>query len=506
MYTFSSKLKNLSLILMVLGALGIGVGFFTAPKNTKDVEAILAADSHGGHHAEAAHEAAPAHAAEAAHEATPAAHQEATPASDSTEEHVAEVSKDSNAVAAANVDSTVAKTEEHVAEELAKPSHEAEAKGHEVAEADEHAEHLTHVLHQLQNKPWAAFYVAALFFMLISLGVLAFYAIQHAAQAGWSPVLFRVMEAITAYLVPGAIIVYVVLVLSGLHLNHLFVWMDPAVVAEDKLLQGKQGYLNVPFFLIRAAIFMGGWIAYRHFSRKNGLALDQTNDLSYYKKNFKLSAGFLAFFLVSESMMSWDWIMSVDPHWFSTLFGWYVFASFVVSAVTVIALVTLYLKSRGYLEYVNNSHFHDLAKFMFGFSVFWTYLWFSQFMLIWYANIPEEVVYFKFRIEHYNLPFFGMVVMNFVFPILILINTDFKRVPWIISMAGLVILAGHYLDFHNMIYPATVGDQWFIGLSEISSIAFFAGLFIFVVFTALTKAPLLPKGNPLVEESKHFHY
>ena len=302
------------------------------------------------------------------------------------------------------------------------------------------------------------------------------------------------------------LLVFVLLVLSGLHFNHLFVWMDPAVVAKDHLIQGKSGYLNVPFFLIRAVVFLGGWILYRTYTRKNSLALDETNDLSYYKKNFKASAGFLAFFLVSESMMSWDWIMSVDPHWFSTLFGWYVFASFFVSGITTIALITLYLKSKGYLEHINNSHFHDLAKFMFGISVFWTYLWFSQFMLMWYANIPEEVTYYKFRIEHYNLPFFGMVVMNFVFPILILINTDFKRVPWIITMAGIIILSGHYLDFHNMIFPATVGDQWFIGAAELGSLAFFAGLFIFVVFTALSKAPLLAKGNPLIEESKHFHY
>ncbi len=489
MYTFSSKLKNLSLILMILGALGVGYGFFTAPKNTEEVEKILASE-HGEHHAEAA---------ETTHEAAAPAHHEEAPA--------AEAVKDSAAVAVTHSDSTATHTEEAHVAEVAKPAHE--AKGHEVEAHDAHAEHtahLEHVLHQLQNKPWAAFYVAALFFMLISLGVLAFYAIQHAAQAGWSPVLFRVMEAITSYLVPGAIIVYVILVLSGLHLNHLFVWMDPDVVAADELLQKKSGYLNVPFFLVRAAIFMGGWIAYRHFSRKNGLALDKTHDATYYKKNFKLAAGFLAFFLVSESMMSWDWIMSVDPHWFSTLFGWYVFASFVVSGVTVIALTTLYLKSQGYLPQVNNSHLHDLAKFMFGFSVFWTYLWFSQFMLIWYANIPEEVVYFKFRIEHYNLPFFGMVVMNFVFPILILINTDFKRVPWIISMAGIVILCGHYLDFHNMIYPATVGEQWFIGLSEISSILFFLGLFIFVVFRTLSQEALVPEGNPLIEESKHFHY
>lgn len=503
MYTLSSRIKTIALTLMVLGLLGIGYGFFSAPKNTEDVEKILAADSHGGGHHEAA----------ATHEAT-AEHHEAKPAEHKEEAHAVETVKDSAAVVGHGLDSVATHVEEAHAS-VEKPAHETpevkghEVKGHEVAKHDahaEHQEHLEHVLHQLQNKPWSALYVGALFIFLISLGVLAFYAIQWAAQAGWSPGLFRVMEAITAYLVPGGIIVFVILVLSGVHMNHLFIWMDPAVVAEDHLIQGKSGYLNVPFFLTRAAIFLGGWILYRTYTRKNSIALDETNDLSYYKKNFKASAAFLAFFLVSESMMSWDWIMSVDPHWFSTLFGWYVFASFFVSGITVIALITLYLKSNGYLEHINNSHFHDLAKFMFGISVFWTYLWFSQFMLMWYSNIPEEVTYFKMRIENYNLPFFGMVVMNFVFPILILINTDFKRVPWIITMAGIIILSGHYLDFHNMIFPATVGDQWFIGAAELGSVAFFAGLFIYVVFSALTKAPLLAKGNPLIEESKHFHY
>ena len=204
--------------------------------------------------------------------------------------------------------------------------------------------------------------------------------------------------------------------------------------------------------------------------------------------------------------MSWDWIMSVDPHWFSTLFGWYVFASFFVSGITTIALITLYLKSKGYLEDVNTSHIHDLVKFMFGISIFWTYLFFSQFMLIWYANIPEEVTYYMTRIADYTLPFWGMLALNFLFPLLILINTDFKRVSWIITIAGIVILFGHYVDFYVMIMPSTVGDQWFIGSAELGSLAFFLGLFIFVVFTALTKAPLTPKNHPLLEESKHFHY
>jgi Ni/Fe-hydrogenase subunit HybB-like protein len=314
------------------------------------------------------------------------------------------------------------------------------------------------------------------------------------------------MQGITAYLPYGSVIFFVILVLCGLHFNHLFIWLDPEVVAHDELIANKAGYLNFPFWIVRAAIFLIGWNLYRYYSAKNCLAQDESNDDRFYKKNFNISAMFLVFFIVTESIMSWDWIMSIDPHWFSTLFGWYVFASFFVSGITTICMVTLYLKSKGYLEHVNTSHIHDLAKFMFGFSVFWTYLWFSQFMLIWYANIPEEITYFITRIQLYNLPFFGAVVMNFVFPILILINTDFKRISWVLVMAGTVILAGHYIDFFNMIMPGTVGDRWFIGVSEISSVLFFLGLFIFTVFTALTKVPLLPKRNPFIEESKHFHY
>ncbi|MCM4162687.1 MULTISPECIES: quinol:cytochrome C oxidoreductase [unclassified Arenibacter] len=382
-----------------------------------------------------------------------------------------------------------------------------EGHGAEMEHGEAHdASHDEHLLHQLQNKPWASLYVAALFFMMIALGTLAFYAVQRAAQAGWSPLLFRVMEGITAYLVPGGIIVLVILALSVAHMNHLFVWMDPEVVAHDALLQGKSGYLNGTFFLIRAAVFLGGWILYREYSRKLSLAQDESNDDSNFKLNFRISAGFLVFYLITESMMSWDWIMSVDPHWFSTLFGWYIFASMFLMGITVIALITIYLKFKGYLKDVNDSHIHDLAKFMFGMSIFWTYLWFSQFMLIWYSNIPEEVTYFVTRIADFNLPFFGMVAMNFLFPVLLLMNSDFKRVNWFVVMTGIVILVGHYLNIYVAIMPATVGDQWFIGIPEIGSILFFAGLFIFFVFRALTKAPLQPKRNPFIEESKHFHY
>ncbi len=456
-YTFSKKLKTFSIVLMVLGILGVGYGFMTSHKSLDEVKTILAEEAslgHGGGHAE-----------EATHEVSV------------SEDHSEDAAIEEEAVHA-----------------------EADAENH----GDEHAEH---VQHQIANRPWAALYVAAFFFMMIALGVLAFYGIQWAAQAGWSPVLFRVMEGITYYVLPGALIVLGIAVASGTigHYN-LFVWMDPEVVEHDKIIQGKSGFLNMTGFIIRGLIFIGGWSLYRYFARKFSIAQDTADDKKNFKKTFRISAAFLVFYIYTESMMSWDWIMSLDPHWFSTLFGWYTFATMFVSGITVIALITIYLKSRGYLDFVNANHLHDLAKYMFAFSIFWTYLWFSQFMLIWYANIPEEVTYFVTRFEDYKLPFLGMVVMNFVFPFLMLMNADYKRIPWFVVMAGLVILAGHYIDVFNMIMPATVGDRWAIGIPEISSLLLFAGLFIFLVFNALTKAPLLAKGNPFIKESEQFHY
>ena len=367
-------------------------------------------------------------------------------------------------------------------------------------------DHDKHVFNQLHNKPWAAIYVPALFFMMISLGVLAFYAIQRASQAGWSIVLYRIMEGITGYLFLGCLFVLIILGFSAFKFNHLFIWMDPEVVSHDEIIRNKIGYLNIPFFFIRAIIYIAGWVIYREITRRLSLQQDENNDISVHKKLFKFSAGFLVFFLVSESMMSWDWIMSIDPHWFSTLFGWYVFAGMFVSGITTIALITIYLKSKNYLEFVNNSHIHDLAKFMFGVSIFWAYLWFSQFMLIWYSNIPEEVTYFITRIEDYNFLFFGMVVLNLIFPLIVLMNSDFKKTNFIVILTGIVIIIGHYIDVYNMIMPSAVGDMWSFGPAEIGGFMFFLGVFLYVVFRTISKAPILAKSDPFIEESKTFQY
>ncbi len=459
-YKISNRLRMGAIIMVVLGLLGVVYGFMDANSVTEDnISEVIAAEhhGHGDEHATEGH----------------------------GDEHAEEAHGEEHGESASHVDD----------------SHGDEAHGGMT-------KHEEHALHQIHNRPYSALYVAAFFFFMIALGVLAFYAIQYAAQAGWSPVLFRVMEGITSYVLPGGLLVLAIAFVAD---SHLFVWLKEGVTEVghenyDKLVAGKSGWLNKTGFFIRGLIFLGGWSLYRYFSRKFSLAQDTADDNRNFKKNFRISAAFLVFYIYTESMMSWDWIMSVDPHWFSTLFGWYVFASMFVSGITVIAMITIYLKSKNLLEFVNDSHIHDLAKFMFAISIFWTYLWFSQFMLIWYADIPEEVTYFVTRIEDYKLPFFGMLALNFIFPLLLLMNSDYKRINWFVIMTGIVILCGHYIDVFNMIMPATVGPRWSIGIPEIGSILLFGGLFLFIVFTALGKAPLLAKRNPFMKESEHFHY
>jgi len=451
MYQFSGKLKIFSLALIIIGLVGIGYGFYSAPKTVEQAKEIISHQSaHGDSHATS---------------------------------HAEDIKVDAH--------NNAVQTEAHG------------------EHGDAHAEH---VLHQLKNRPWSAVYVALFFFLGLTLLVLAFYAIQRVAQAGWSILLFRVMEAITANLVPTSIVMVLIVVSAVMHWNHMFPWMaegvfDPTSANYDPIVDGKSWWINLPGWSIRSIVYLAIWNTYRWFIRKNSIKEDTANDGGKtYKLNYNASVAFIFLFMITETMMSWDWIMGLDPHWFSTLFGWYVLSSLLVSALTVIALVTIYLRSKGALPAVNDSHIHDLAKYMFGFSVFWTYLWFSQFMLIWYADIPEETTYFAMRFNEYNTIFLAMVVMNFVFPILLLLNSDFKSIPWFVVIGGIVILLGHYVDIFVMVMPGTVGAQWAFGIPEIGGILFFLGLFIYATFSSFAKANPIAKGNPFLEESKQYHY
>ncbi|MDX5326357.1 MAG: quinol:cytochrome C oxidoreductase [Bacteroidota bacterium] len=385
-----------------------------------------------------------------------------------------------------------------------------EASAHNEGHAEEHGHDAELAHHQQANRPWSALYVNSFFFFCIGLGSMFFLGVQYVARAGWSTGLLRIFEAVAFSMVIPGIVLVVIQVLGMAHIHHMFHWMadgvmDPSSDHYDEIIAGKQGYLNPLFFTLRAAIYLIGWILAAVMIRKNSLKEDEQGGVEFYKKNVRIAAIFTVFFAVTSSTAAWDWIMSIDTHWFSTLFGWYTFAGMFVTALTVLNMLTVYLKEKGYLEWINVNHLHDLGKFMFAFSIFWTYLWFSQFMLIWYSNIPEEVTYYMQRFGEYKLLFFTMVTLNFVFPVLLLMPRDAKRNYALVMFTGIFVLIGHWLDHYIMVMPGTVGPYYGFGLVEISGFIMYTGLFIFVVFRSLAKAPLMQKNHPMILESKYFH-
>ena len=342
------------------------------------------------------------------------------------------------------------------------------------------------------------------FFFAMGLGALFFLALAYATETGWYASVKRIIEAVAGYLPYGMVLMgLVLLIITVMDGAHVYQWMDPEVVAHDEIIQGKTAYLNPAFFWIRTLIYFAVYLMFLRGFKTRSLEEDKIGGTELHFMNYKKGALFLVFFAVFSSTSSWDWLMSIDVHWFSTLFGWYTFAGMWCTTMVVLIMVTLYLKKQGYLEKVNDSHIHDLGKWAFATSFLWSYLWFSQFMLIWYANIGEEVSYFQMRIDNYKLLYFGMFIINFAFPMLILMSRDAKRHAGILTFIGLIILAGHWLDVYIMVTAGSLGPAAHIGLLEIGMTLTALGVFILVILRNLTKAPLTPVNHPFLDESIH---
>ena len=305
-----------------------------------------------------------------------------------------------------------------------------------------------------------------------------------------------------------------IVIAAMLHWNQIYHWMEVGIMTEgapnyDKIIAGKEAYLNPIFFLVRSIIYVVVWIYCAKRLRDISLQGDLEGGIGEksYNKGITVSAWFIVFFAVSSSTASWDWIMSIDTHWFSTLFGWYIFSEWSAIGFTTILLFCLFLKKQGYLEDLNDSIIHDLGKWVFAFSVVWTYMWFSQFMLIWYANIPEEVTYFMERIElsNYRFLFWFSAAINFVVPTIVLMSRDAKRNTNFLIVASVVILIGHWINSYLLFAPGTLHDHGHLGFTELGMGLGFLGLFFFVVFRSLTTRPLSVKHHPFLEESKHLH-
>lgn len=358
------------------------------------------------------------------------------------------------------------------------------------------------------ERAWSSLLLNGFFFTAIALAGTFFVAVTYVTEGGWQAGIKRIPEAVSQYLPIGALVLAGVIVAGLFGGNHLWHWMDPHFAETDAIFNnsGKSAYLSKPFFIARLVVFLGGWIVFTLLFRKYSKREDLEGGLKWHKKSYKMGAAFLVFFAVSSSMASWDWLMSIDVHWFSTLFGWYIFAGFFVSSLTIMLLLVVNLKRRGYLPLVNENHVHDLAKLTFAFSIFWTYLWFSQYMLIWYSNIPEEINYFLERFNtDYRYVVYAMLFINFAFPLLVLMHRNAKRNYVLVNFAAIVIIIGHYLDMFQIIMPGTVKSEWCIGFLEIGSFLGFFGLFLFVVHSSLAKANLVPQNHPFLNESKQHH-
>jgi hypothetical protein len=331
------------------------------------------------------------------------------------------------------------------------------------------------------------------------------------ANAGWSVLVKRIPEAISQ-LVPilAGILLVVISYIVFAKRSDIFMWLDiPAIKNTEarELLMEKTGFLNIPFYMGRILMYVIVWSLAAITFRKYSLNEEKmpAGSLKYWRKSTFFAGFFLVFFAVTISTSSWDWLMSIDTKWYSTMYGWYVFVSALVSGMSLIMLVIQYLRSQGQLKNISDEHVHDLGKFMFAFSILWTYLWYSQYMLIWYSNNPEETIYFRERMDHYKVLFFINLILNFVSPLLILMTAGNKRKAKIVVFIAAVIILGHWIDFYQMIMPGTIGANWTIGLMEIGLPIFFIGLIINRTFTELEKAPLVPKNHPYLKESMNHH-
>ncbi len=345
---------------------------------------------------------------------------------------------------------------------------------------------------------------------------LCFVAIQYAASAGWSAGLKRIPLSMASWL-PIAFVLMIVVWLVGNH--DIFHWTHTDLYAAeggDEILKGKQAFFYWPlegtsgmpvFFVIRMVVFFGLWYLFFTWIKREMLAEDLDGKTSHWFKLRKLSAIFLVIFAVSSSVSAWDWVMSIDPHWFSTMFGWYVFASWWVSGLALITYSVARLKERGYLSVINANHLHDLGKFVFAFSIFWTYIWFSQFLLIYYANIPEETVYFVERMTTapYSWVFYVNLLMNFALPFLLFMTRDSKRHISMLKLVCPLVLIGHWFDFYMMVNPGIMQENGGIGFMEIGMTLVYGSAFVYIMLNSLSKMPLVAKNHPMLQESLHHH-
>jgi hypothetical protein len=303
---------------------------------------------------------------------------------------------------------------------------------------------------------WTNLLHNSVFFIGVSFMACFAYAAFTTAYAGWFVQFKRVWEAFGMFLLPGLFLMGVIIVGLWTGAHHMYHWNDADAVAADAILKHKSAFLNPVWYTGATVGFMGLW--YFFISRIRQISIDEdTNGTTAYEHHARIkkyAAPFLIILGFTTAAVIWQWIMSLDAHWYSTMFAWYASASLFVAMTALTIMLLIYLKSRGYFPGINEEHFHDLGKYLFAISIFWTYVWFSQFMLIWYGNVGEETIYFRTRMDNYPVLFWGNLLLNFIAPFFILMRNDTKRKVGTLFFASAIVFFGHWFDFFNMIKPA----------------------------------------------------
>lgn len=350
-----------------------------------------------------------------------------------------------------------------------------------------------------------ALLISGYYFFCIALFGGFFVAINYLSNAGWSVSIRRIPEAFISFF---PIIVVVLILVGVLGAHHLFEWTHVEFVKSDEVLSKKSGYLNLTFFIVRlvvGALVLGGLT---RCLLKNSLKQDTTGDVNLTAKNAKFSAIFLVCFALMFSMFSYDLVMSLDPHWYSTMFPVYCFAGLFYSGLAMTALFVIGFMRRGFLgSYVSVEHIHDIAKFMFAFTVFYGYIAFSQFMLIWYANLPEETAYYILRSKNgWIFMAVTLVVLKFLIPFVTLLPQRVKRCPKVVEKVAMLMIFAQFVELCWMVLPANHANHHAIlPIPEFLVFVGFLGLFVFCVLRFLSRNPVVPVGDPRLHEAIHHH-
>ncbi len=345
------------------------------------------------------------------------------------------------------------------------------------------------------TRTWANLLLNNFLFLSLTLGALFWMALQAITQSGWSAAFVRVPQAMVSYLMVAAIL-WIFLFFG---LPHLFHWIHAS--ATDPVLAHKSPYLNVPFLIGRTVLFFILWIIVALRIRKLSILEDSVGGLNSFNKIEFLSKVFIFILGISFIFVGIDWLMSLDAHWFSTLFSVKFFVSAFYHGSALVGLIVIILNKLGYFPFLSKCHLHNFSKYIFMLSIMWGYMWFIQYLLIWYGNIPEETVYYHIRREAgFQGLFLSEIFINWLFPFLFIMWNRMAKNANILIITVVVLLIGQYIEVYNAVIAETLHKVTF-GYMEIGTYIGFAGLFVFIVALSLSKYPLVAKNHPYLIES-----